>query len=95
MHQAVRAEDELAGLKLALLEAERILEAQTTAGLITGTALMNIANGLANEEVVAGGAAVALRGLHGNLKLHADQVFATIWKLRLLPKCWGKEVPGY
>lgn len=74
-----------------LREAERVLEAETSRGLIVVSALLKIAERLGAPELlqrVGGPAAGELCALHAELKEHTNAVLDAMCHMRSLPKTW-------
>ena len=74
-----------------LREAERMLESETSRGLMVVSALLRVAERLGSPDLLAragGPAAGDLCALHAELKENTNSVLDAMCRLRGLPKTW-------
>ena len=78
-------------LSAALKDAERVLESETSRGLIVVSALLKIADRLVAPELMRrmdGPAATELRAMQAELKEHTNTVLDGMCHMRGLPRSW-------
>ena len=78
-------------LSAALKDVERVLESETSRGLIVVSALLKIADRLVAPDLMRrmdGPAAVELRAMQAELKEHTNTVLDGMCHMRGLPRSW-------